>query len=126
MFLKTIPAALLVLYYWMCTLEGYAPVFRYLHAVTLVLAIGLAWGQISYAKRRQLFDEFARENLKLTDSLCLKIACLLMAAATLACVFADFSGIVAGYCVVWGLFVLTVVRAILFTIIDKRGLDLAC
>ena len=110
----------------MCTLEGYAPVFRYLHAVTLVLAIGLAWGQISYAKRRQLFDEFARENLKLTDSLCLKIACLLMAAATLACVFADFSGIVAGYCVVWGLFVLTVVRAILFTIIDKRGLDLAC
>ena len=44
MFLKTIPAALLVLYYWMCTLEGYAPVFRYLHAVTLVLAIGLAWG----------------------------------------------------------------------------------
>ena len=56
----------------------------------------------------------------------MKIACLLMAAATLACVFADFSGIVAGYCVVWGLFVLTVVRAILFTIIDKRGLDLAC
>ena len=126
MFLKTIPAALLLLYYWMCTLEGYNPVLRYLHGITLVLAIGLAWTQISYAKRRQLFDEFARENLKLTDSLCLKLACLLMAAATLACVFADFSGIVAGYCVVWGLFALTVVRAILFTVIDKRGLDLAC
>ena len=74
MFLKAVPAALLLLYYWMCTVEGYDPVFRYLHASTLVLAGALVWAQVSYARKRKIFDEFARENLKTTDSICLKVA----------------------------------------------------
>lgn len=36
--LISLPAILLLLYYWMCTLEGYDPVFRYIHGVTLILA----------------------------------------------------------------------------------------
>lgn len=122
MFLKAVPAALLLLYYWMCTVEGYNPVFRYIHAATLVLAGAIVWAQISYARRHKIFDEFARENLKTTDSICLKIAYVLMVVATLACVFADFSGIVAGYFVVGGILLLTIIRAIMFAIIDKKGM----
>lgn len=122
MFLKAVPAALLLLYYWMCTVEGYNPVFRYIHAATLVLAGVIVWAQISYARRHKIFDEFARENLKTTDSICLKIAYVLMVVATLACVFADFSGIVAGYFVVGGILLLTIIRAIMFAIIDKKGM----
>ena len=39
-------------------------VFRYIHAVTLVLAGVIVWAQISYARKNKIFDEFARENLK--------------------------------------------------------------
>ena len=122
MFLKAIPAALLLIYYWMCTIEGYNPVLRYIHAVTLVKAGAIVWGQISYAKKQKIFDEFARENLKTTDSICLKIAYVLMVVATLACVFADFSGIIAGYFVVGGILLLTILRAVIFAVIDKKGM----
>ena len=121
MFLKAVPAALL-LYYWMCTVEGYDPVFRYFHASTLVLAGALVWAQVSYARKRKIFDEFARENLKTTDSICLKVAYVLMVAAVLACIFADFSGIIAGYFVVGGILLLTLIRASLFAVIDKKGM----
>ena len=122
MFLKAVPAALLLLYYWMCTVEGYGPVFRYLHESTLVLAGALVLAQVSYARKRKIFDEFARENLKTTDSICLKVAYVLMVAAVLACIFADFSGIIAGYFVVGGILLLTLIRASLFAVIDKKGM----
>ena len=122
MFLKAVPAALLLLYYWMCTVEGYDPVFRYLHASTLVLAGALVLAQVSYARKRKIFDEFARENLKTTDSICLKVAYVLMVAAVLACIFADFYGIIARYLVVGGILLLTLIRASLFAVIDKKGM----
>ena len=122
MFLKTVPAVLLLLYYWMCTVEGYNPVLRYIHAATLVLAGAIVWAQISYARKNKIFDEFARENLKTTDSICLKVAYVLMVIATLACIFADFSGIIAGYFVAGGILLLTIIRAVMFTVIDKKGM----
>lgn len=122
MFFKAVPAALLVVYYGMCAWNGYDPVIRYLHAACLTLAGALVWGQISYAKKHNIFDEFAKENLKTTDSICLKLAYVLMVIAALACVFADFNGIIAGYFVVGGIFLLTVLRATIFAVIDKKGL----
>lgn len=122
MFLKTVPAVLLLLYYWMCTIDGYNPVFRYIHVSTLVLSGAIVWAQISYEKKNKIFDEFAKENLRTTDSICLKVAYVLMVVATLACIFADFSGIVAGYFVVGGILLLTIIRAIIFAVIDKKGM----
>ena len=122
MFLKAVPAALLVFYYGMCTWDGYDPTLRYLQAVSLVLAGVIDLWQVSYTKKKKLFDEFARENLKTTDSVCLKIAYAFMVIAALACVFADFSGIIAGYFVVGGILLLTIIRAVIFAVIDKRGM----
>ena len=123
MFFKAVSAALLVVYYGLCAWNGYDPVIRYLHAACLVLAAALVWGQISYAKKRNIYDEFAKENLKTTDSVCLKLAYILMVIAALVCVFADFNGILAGYFVVGGIFLLTILRAAVFTVIDKKGLE---
>ena len=38
MFFKAIPAVLLLVYYGLCTWNGYDPIIRYLHAACLVLA----------------------------------------------------------------------------------------
>ena len=86
MFGKAAPAALFLFYYWACTVAGWTPAFRYVQAVSLVLAAVLVWAQVSYARKQKLFDEFARENLKTTDSICLRVAYVLMTAAALACV----------------------------------------
>ena len=115
MFLKIAPAALLLLYYWMCARTD-------LQSAVLALAGGLFVYQLYYAKHRDIFDEFARENLKTTDSICLKIACEVLVLAAVLCVFSDFSGIVVGYALLIGLLAMTVARAVLFTVIDKRGM----
>ena len=78
--------------------------------------------QITYAKKREIFDEFARENLKTTDSFCLKVAYVLMICAAIVCVFTDFSGEAAGYCILLGSLLLTLLRAALFSWIDRKGM----
>lgn len=122
MFLKIAPAALLLLYYWMCARTDFHTSYLYVQPVVLALAGGLFAYQLYYAKRRDIFDEFARENLRTTDSICLKIACGVLVLAAVLCVFSDFSGIVVGYALLIGLLALTVARAVLFTVIDKRGM----
>ena len=98
------------------------PEDRPVQSAVLALAGGLFVYQLYYAKHRDIFDEFARENLKTTDSICLKIACEVLVLAAVLCVFSDFSGIVVGYALLVGLLALTVVRAVLFALIDKRGM----
>ena len=60
--------------------------------------------------------------MRTTDSICLKIACGVLVLAAVLCVFSDFAGIVVGYALLIGLLALTVARAVLFTVIDKRGM----
>lgn len=122
MFLKIAPAALLLLYYWMCARTDFHTSYLYVQSAVLALAGGLFAYQLYYAKRRDIFDEFARENLRTIDSICLKIACGVLVLAAVLCVFSDFSGIVVGYALLIGLLALTVARAVLFTVIDKRGM----
>lgn len=122
MFLKIAPAALLLLYYWMCARTDFHASYLYVQSAVLALAGGLFAYQLYYAKRRDIFDEFARDNLRTTDSICLKIACGVLVLAAVLCVFSDFSGIVVGYALLIGLLALTVARAVLFTVIDKRGM----
>lgn len=122
MFLKIAPAALLLLYYWMCARTDFHTSYLYVQSAVLALAGGLFAYQLYYAKRRDIFDEFARDNLRTTDSICLKIACGVLVLAAVLCVFSDFSGIVVGYALLIGLLALTVARAVLFTVIDKGGM----
>ncbi len=122
MFLKITPAVLFLLYYWMCTRDSFHPAYFYIQTAVFAAAGLLVAFQISYAKKRDIFDEFARENLKTTDSICLKIAYGLMILAAFVCVFTDFSGEIAGYGILISIVLLTVLRALIFSVIDIKGM----
>ncbi|OUP49265.1 hypothetical protein [Lachnoclostridium sp. An181] len=122
MFLKITPAVLFWVYYWMCTRDSWSPAYMYIQTAIFAAAGLLVGYQISYAKRKDIFDEFAKENLKTTDSICLKIAYTLMIIAAVACIFSDFSGEIAGYCILTSILLLTILRAVIFSIIDKKGM----
>lgn len=122
MFLKIAPAAFFVLYYWMCTRSDFQPYYQYIQYVVFILTGILVGIQIAYAKKRDIFDEFAKENLKTTDSICLKVAYVLMVVTVIACVLPPVSGKLAGYCVVISILLLTILRAVIFCIIDKKGI----
>ena len=53
MFFKAIPAVLLLVYYGLCTWNGYDPIIRYLHAACLVLAGGVCLGTNFLCKETQ-------------------------------------------------------------------------
>ena len=55
MFLKAAPAALLLVYYWMCTREDFRPWYLYLQTAVFAAAGVLAACQIGYAKKREIF-----------------------------------------------------------------------
>ena len=105
----------------MCTRDRFHASYMYIQTAVFALAGALVAWQISYAKRRDIFDEFARENLKTTDTICLKIAYTLMVIAAVACIFSDFSGELAGYCIIISILLLTILRAVIFTVIDQKA-----
>ena len=122
MCLKIVPAAFFLMYYWMCARTDFQPYYMYIQKVIFYAAGLLVGVQIAYAKKRDIFDEFAKKNLKITDSICMKVAYVLMVATGIACVVPAVSGKIAGYCVVISILLLTILRAVIFCIIDKKGM----
>lgn len=120
MYLKITPAALFLVYYWMCTRRNFRPSYLYLQ--TAVFAAAGALGAVLLFHGRDVFDEFAKENLRTTDSICLKIAYVLMILAAILCIFTDFSGVIAGYGILAAILLLTILRAVIFSAIDKKGM----
>lgn len=72
--------------------------------------------------KRDVFDEFAKETLNKTDSICLKISYVIMGMILLPSAFINPNGVMMGYLISAGIVVLTVLRAVIFCIIDKQGL----
>lgn len=122
MFLKIAPAIFFLLYYWMCTRSDFKPFYRNIQSVVFTITGLIAGLQIYYAKKKDIFDEFAKENLKTTDSICLKVAFILMIITSIVCIFPPISGKIAGYCIIMSILLLTILRASIFYIIDKKGI----
>ena len=126
MFLKIAPSALLVLMYWMNVRRDSHPM--HLGIALIVLAF---FGVFAYYdKRTDLFDEWAKENLKRTDSVCLKVAYASGIFSTVAVMISTrllvdvlvVTGRMIGYGIVFSILFLTILRACIFSIIEKRGI----
>jgi len=86
---------------------------------------------LSYVnKRAEPFDELAKENLRRTDSICLKIALALAVAPIVPALainnfanpFLDLHSIIIGYYILCAILIIFVCRAFIFAYIDKRGI----
>lgn len=122
MFLKITPMALLAVYYWMCTRNSFEPPYTYIQTTFLAIVGGVGGSLIATEQKRDFFDEFAKENLKATDSVCLKIAYALMILVAGVCVVAELSGEAIGYFIMGSGLLLAFLRAIIFSIRDKKGM----
>jgi hypothetical protein len=123
MYSKVFPAAFLVFYYWMCVRDDFQLIYRPIQSAVFGIAAVFVLFQVYYAKKKDLFDEFAKENLRRTDSICFKAALVFLVCITIICaVFVDSSRVLIGYCIVGCVLLLTVLRAVIFSFFDKRGM----
>lgn len=119
MSVKIIPALLMFGYYWMCVRADFKPIYTVIQYVLL----GAMFAFLLVLKsKRDIFDEFAKETLYKTDSICLKASYIIMVIILIPSAFITPASEIIGYLIAGGIVVLTILRAVIFYTIDKRGI----
>ncbi|SFB44375.1 hypothetical protein [Clostridium frigidicarnis] len=118
MIIKIIPALLLVLFYWMLVNKKYNPIHTYLqYAILACMFISL----YIVEKNRDVVDEYTKEILSKTNTVCLKLSYAIFGILLFPCAL-NTNSMVIGYGIVISLCILTVLRSIIFCVLDSRGM----
>lgn len=118
-------AILLVCYYWMWARRDwqdyYEVIQNLIFAFTIIFFILLAIRIARFGVDKK--DEMAVQELRRTDAICLKV----MIVAAIVIAFAGavyiFDGIAAGYALVGTILLVTVIRFVVFCILDSKGIE---
>lgn len=120
---KIIYALLLVCYYWMWARRDWHDYYDTIQNVVFVFTcifFVLQAGRIHrYSKEEK--DELAIQNLRRTDAIGLRIMVAASTAIAFACAVRAIDGTAAGYALVGTIFALTVIRFIIFCVMDSTG-----
>ena len=120
---KIIYAVLLVSYYWMWARRDWHDYYETIQMMigifTLVFFLLQAGRIRRYSKEEK--DEMAIQNLRRTDAVGLKIMAAAVSIIAFASAIFRIEGRITGYALVGMILALTVIRFILFSIMDSKG-----
>lgn len=120
---KIIYAALLVCYYWMWARRDWHDYYMTIQnvvAVFTILFFAIQADRIrKYSKEEK--DELAIQNLRRTDSIGLKIMTVSAVVIAFACGVTFLDGTMAGYALVGMILLSAVIRFIIFSVMDSKG-----
>ena len=124
---KIVYAVFLVFYFWMWVRTDWKEWYPMLQSVLFFLICTFFLFQAFRISKytKEGIDEMAEQNLKRCDSLCLKLFIVVMIAVAWGCAIFNHAesadmGLV-GWIIVLSILVLSVVRTIMFAIMDSRG-----
>ena len=125
---KIIYALIMVSYYWMWARtdwKDYYVTIQKALGVFLVMFFVLQENRVRKYKKESV-DELAEQNLKRCDSICFKIFVAVMVVTAFICAIIGHTDVfnmdVIGWIIVLTIFALTIIRTILFAIMDSRGI----
>lgn len=120
---KIIYAVLLALYYWMWARRDWHDYYTTIQNMVCVFTIVFFAIQANriYKYSKEEKDELAIQNLRRTDAIGLKIMMAAMVIIAFACAVGILDGRMAGYALVGTILVLTVIRFIIFYVMDSKG-----
>ena len=120
---KIIYAVLVAIYYWMWARRDwhdfYVTIQNAVGIFTVVYLLLMASRIRKY--KQENFDELAEQNLKATDSICLKISIVSLIAIAFMGALTILDAIAMGYAIVVWLVVMMILRFIIFSIKDIKG-----
>lgn len=120
---KIIYAVLLVCYYWMWARRDWHDYYDTIQNTVFVFTIlffALQADRIRRYKKEET-DEMAVQNLQRADAISLKIMIAAVIVIAFACAVSIIDGRMAGYALVGMILVLTVLRSIIFCVMDSKG-----
>ena len=120
---KIIYAILLICYYWMWARRDwhnyYTTIQNTVMVFTFVFFIMQASRIRKYSKEEK--DELAIQNLRRVDAIGLKLMVAAAVVIAFSCAVTLMDGRMAGYALVGTIFILTIIRFILFCVMDSKG-----
>lgn len=107
------------------------PVYYHLMVVYKLNSNAPLWGAIillafvSWLKRNSdVMDEYAKKTIQIADAICFKSALVLLGIIIFPFLMLDgISPYLTGYLLTGGIFILVLIRAIVFYCIDKNGME---
>ena len=120
---KVIYAVLIAVYYWMWARRDWHGYYESIQYAVAAFTFIFLLSQVSRIKKynKEVADEMALANLKRADSICLKIALV----ASIAIAFTGATELInqlqMGYVIMLLLIVITIVRTIIFYVMDTKG-----
>lgn len=121
---KIVYGALLVCYYWMWARRDWHGYYETIQNAVVVFTIVFFLLQASrihrYSKEEK--DELAVQNLRRTDAIALKLMVVAATAVAFACAVGAMDAVMAGYALVGTVLALTVVRFVIFCVMDAKGI----
>lgn len=125
---KIIIAILIAGYYWLWSRSDYQPEYQQFSSYwgfILFLMLIVHYFRVKKYKK-EYFDEFAEKNLHRCDSICLKIFCVLIVIiAYLGGILGHVNGIstaLMGWLIIGTVITITILRTIMFIIMDSKGI----
>ena len=121
LFVQAMVAFCIPVYYHLMVvyrLHSNAPVW-----IAIVLLAFVGW----LKRNADIVDEYAKKTMQMADAACFRAAFVLMGILILPFLLLDgISYEVPGYLLTGGIFILALVRAIIFYWIDKNGMESGC
>lgn len=120
---KIVYALLLVCYYWMWARRDWHDYYTSIQYAVAGFSILFFLIQIDRIRKysKETKDELAVQNLRRTDAICLKIMIVAAIIIAFAGAMALLDGRMAGYALVGIIFVLAIIRFVVFCIMDSKG-----
>lgn len=121
---KIIYAVLVAAYYWMWARSDWHDYYETIQYVVLIFTgvfLCLQAERIRKYKKENV-DELAEKNLIRTNSICFKISVIVFIVIAFMGALKILNGITMGYAIVAFMLVLSVLRLVIFTVMDKKGI----
>ena len=121
-------ALIMVSYYWMWARTDWKDYYTTIQDTLGVFLIVFFLLQASRVKKykKEGIDEMAEQNLKRCDSICYKLFIVAMVVTAWFCAIIGHANVLStewiGWIIVLTIFVLTIIRSVIFMIMDSRGI----
>lgn len=125
---KIVYALIMVIFYWMWARTDWQDYYLKIQSALSVYLITFFLVQASRIKKykKEGIDEMDEHNLKRCDSICYKLFIAIMVVTAWACAVIGHINILSteliGWVIVLSILALTIIRTIIFMIMDRRGI----
>ena len=121
---KIIYAVLLALYYWMFARRDWHDYYSTLQNVVAIITIFFFVYQYVRIKKykQEITDELATQNLKRTDSICIKIFSVAVIITAFMGAIEIINNLQMGYVLMGILVAISTIRTIIFYVMDTKGI----